>query len=402
MNIRDIIIAHGQQHLLPVLDGLSGDERAAFIEQLKGIDWALTELWRHPHDLSGKGRIRPITGLSSEDIRRDGQIYTRVGEDAVRSGKVGAVLLAGGQGTRLGWDAPKGTFDLGISRPIYIFERLIANLSEVCARCNCFIPLFIMTSEVNDAATREFLSAHAYFGYPERYIRFFVQDMAPVVDLDGKLMLSERGLATSPNGNGGWYSSLARAGVLDDFPDIEWLNVFAVDNVLQRIADPVFVGATIVSGCNCGAKVVRKCDPYERVGVLCLEDGISSVIEYYEMTEEMANARGADGNLVYGYGVILNYLFKLSKLRETAANRIPVHVVRKKVPVLQPDGTFVKPETENAYKFETLILDMIRLMGTCLPFEVVREREFAPVKNKIGTDSVESARELLRLNGVEL
>ena len=226
--------------------------------------------------------------------------------------------------------------------------------------------------------------------------------MFPVTDLNGKLLVRDGQLVTSPNGNGGWFSSLTRSGVLKDFPDIEWLNAFAVDNVLQRIADPVFVGATILSGVNCGAKFVRKCDPHERVGALCLQNGVSSVIEYYEMTEQMANQTDPDGELTYGFGVILNYLFRLSKLQETAGKRMPVHVVKKKVPVEGEDGTISTPDKENAYKFETLILDMVKLMQTCLPFEVVREREFAPVKNKEGTDSVESARKLLRQNGVRL
>lgn len=402
MNTKQILTDHGQQHLLPVLESLRGAELADFERQIAQIDWNTAELWRHPEDLSGKGRVRPIQGLTLPEIDRDRENFAKVGAEAMRHGKVGAVLLAGGQGTRLGSDAPKGAYDIGISHPVYIFERLIANLKEVCNACNCYVPLFVMTSELNDGYTRDFLKRHGYFGYPSDYVRFFVQDMAPAVDFDGKLLLENRAkIVRSPNGNGGWYSSLVKADALRDFPDIEWLNVFAVDNVLQRIADPVFVGATILSGCNCGAKVVRKCDPHEKVGVLCLEDGISSVIEYYELTEEMANERDADGNLSYSFGVILNYLFNLKKLNQTAGKRIPVHVVKKKVAVYV-DGEVVKPQTENAYKFETLILDMVRLMETCLPFEVDRKREFAPIKNKTGVDSVESARELLRLNGVEL
>ncbi len=402
-NIKDILIQHNQQHLIPVLESLRGDELARFEKQIEQIDWDTVDLWKHPEDLSGKGRVEPINGLTCTEIRQNRDKFLQAGVSALQAGKVGAVLLAGGQGTRLGSDAPKGAYDIGITHPVYIFERLIANLKDVCLQCGCNVPLFVMTSDLNDGATREFLSKHDYFGYPEQFVRFFTQDMAPVVDFEGKLMLeSPTKAAFSPNGNGGWYSSLVKARVLNDFPDIEWLNVFSVDNVLQRIADPIFVGATILSGTNCGAKVVRKCDPYEKVGVLCLEDGISSVIEYYEMTDEMANATDSQGNLAYSFGVILNYLFNLEKLHQTAGKHIPVHVVKKKVPVLDSDGNAVKPAAENAYKFETLILDMVRLMETCLPFEVVREREFAPIKNKTGVDSVESARKLLQFNGVEI
>jgi UDP-N-acetylglucosamine/UDP-N-acetylgalactosamine diphosphorylase len=172
--------------------------------------------------------------------------------------------------------------------------------------------------------------------------------------------------------------------------------------VLQQIADPVFVGATIASGCVSGAKVVRKADPYERVGALCLEDGRPSIVEYYELTPEMAEAKNENGSLLYGFGVILNYLFRVDKLLEIESRQLPLHIVEKKVPYLDESGSMIRPETPNAYKFETLILDMIYMMDNCLSFEVVREKEFAPVKNATGVDSVESARELLQKNGITI
>ena len=402
-DIKQLLQIHNQQHLISVLDSLSESQRNELLAQIQSIDWNTVELWRNPEDLSGKGRVQPIAGLSLQDIKCKRDEYLQIGIQAIQDGKVGAVLLAGGQGTRLGSDAPKGAYNIGLTRNLYIFEQLICNLLDVCNQCKTHVPLFVMTSDKNDAETKTFLSEHNYFGYPKDYIRFFVQEMAPSVDFDGKLLLDAPSqLALSPNGNGGWYSSLVKANVLQDFEEIQWLNVFAVDNVLQRIADPVFVGATIASGLNCGAKVVRKCNPYERVGVLCLEDGMPSVIEYYELNDEMANQVGADGNLAYSFGVILKYLFSLPKLRETVGKHIPVHVVKKKIPHLDQNGNLVKPETENGYKFETLILDMVRLMESCLPFEVVREYEFAPIKNKTGVDSVESARTLLQSNGVKL
>ncbi len=401
-DISAMLTEHSQEHLLKVLDRLEGAEREAFVRRIEQIDWDMVELWKHPEDLSGKGRVRPITGLTLKEINEKREEFLQAGKQAIAQGKVGAVLLAGGQGTRLGVNGPKGAYDIGETHSLYIFEQLIRNLQDVCKLCERYVPLFVMTSELNDAETKAFLQEHGYFGYPKEYIRFFVQEMAPVVDLNGKLVMeSANRLAMSPNGNGGWYTSMEKSGILKDFRDIEWLNVFAVDNVLQRIADPAFVGATILSGKNSGAKVVRKNHPYEKVGVLCLEDGISSVIEYYEMTEDMANEKDAEGNLAYCYGVILNYLFKLQKLRDTVGKKIPIHVVKKKVAKYE-NGETKKPDSENAYKFETLILDMVRQMETCLPFEVEREREFAPIKNKTGVDSVESARRLLALNGVKL
>ena len=183
---------------------------------------------------------------------------------------------------------------------------------------------------------------------------------------------------------------------------IEWLNVFSVDNVLQRIADPCFIGATIEKNCVVGAKVVRKNAPDERVGVMCLEDGRPSIVEYYELTEELMNAKDENGDPAYYFGVILNYLFHVPELIEILSNSLPLHIVEKKIPYLNEAGEHVQPEKPNGFKFENLVLDMIHQMKSCLPYEVVREKEFAPIKNRVGVDSVDSARALLQKNGVTL
>ena len=395
----------GQEQILRYWGELNESEKKSLEAQVRGTDWSVLENLAHPENLSGKGKIEPISGLRAKEIEARREEFFALGKEAIKKGKVSAVLLAGGQGTRLGTDAPKGTFDIGITRPLYIFQQQIENLLEVTNECGAYVPLYVMTSEKNNDETVAFWRERNYFGYPAQYVRFFKQDMAPAVDFSGKVILEGKAnIALSPNGNGGWYSSLARCGLLSEIRarGIEWLNAFAVDNVLQRIADPVFVGACIAEGVNCGSKVVCKAEPHEKVGVLCLEDGKPNIIEYYELTEEMANARDEKGDLQYIYGVILNYLFRLEKLDEVADAKIPVHVVKKKVPYLSEAGELVKPQTENGYKFETLILDMIKLMETCLPFEVVREREFAPIKNRTGVDSVETARELLQKNGIVL
>ena len=206
-------------------------------------------------------------------------------------------------------------------------------------------------------------------------------------------MESTDSLAMSPNGNGGWFTSLIDAGLDKDMESkgIELVNVFAVDNILQRIADPSFVGATILSGADCGSKVVRKCAPDEKVGVMCKVNGHPSIIEYYEMSEELANMRREDGELTYGFGVILNYLFSFNKLVEIANRKLPLHIVEKKIPYIDENDNLVKPETPNGYKFEKLVLDMVEMMDNCVPYEVERNYEFAPIKNKTGKDSIESA-----------
>ncbi|WP_022749336.1 UTP--glucose-1-phosphate uridylyltransferase [Lachnobacterium bovis] len=371
--------------------------------QLENMDWSYLDLI--DQEAKARGSFSPIEAMELSEIEANKTNYKAKGIEAIKAGKVAAILLAGGQGTRLGFDKAKGMFNIGETKELYIFEQLINNIMDVTNEAGCYIPLYIMTSEKNDKDTREFFEEHNYFNYDKNFVKFFVQDMAPATDFEGNILLeSEDSLAMSPNGNGGWFNSLVKAGLDEELKEknIEWLNVFGVDNVLQRIADPVFIGATIESGCECSSKVVRKANSEEKVGALCLENGKPSIIEYYELTPEMAEARNEKGTLLYGFGVTLNYLFKVEKLREISKNSLLPHIVKKKVPYLAEDGQLIKPEEPNAYKFELLIIDMIYMMDNCLGFEVERNKEFAPVKNAKGIDSVDTARELLKFNGVNI
>lgn len=401
---KEKLAAYGQEHVLKYYEELTPQEKQALLEQIEATDMSILDACRHKEELVQKGEITPLAAMQLEEIEAGRASFEAVGMEAIKAGKIGAVLLAGGMGTRLGSDDPKGMYNIGKTRELYIFECLVNNLMEVVRRTDTWIHMFIMTSDKNHQSTTSFLKAHDYFGYREEYIHFFQQEMAAATDYNGKIYLEEKGkLSTSPNGNGGWFVSLKNAGLLNVLHEkgIEWLNIFAVDNVLQRIADPCFIGATISKNCAVGAKVVRKNAPDEKVGVMCLEDGRPSIVEYYELTEEMRDARDANGDPAYYFGVILNYLFRLTDL-ENMAGGLPLHIVEKKIPCLDEQGNPVKPEEPNGYKYENLVLDMIHQLDSCLPFEVVREKEFAPIKNKTGVDSVESARALLERNGVML
>jgi UDP-N-acetylglucosamine/UDP-N-acetylgalactosamine diphosphorylase len=391
-----------QIHLLKYIKELSDVQQEKLIKQIENLNFSVLD---EVGVEEKRGYIEPLYAMTLKEINENKKRYTDIGVQAIKEGKVGAVLLAGGQGSRLGFDKPKGMFDIGVNKNLYIFECLINNLLDVVKQTGAWIPLFIMTSEQNDKDTREFLEKHNYFGYSSDNVIFFVQEQLPTVDTNGKLMLADKGVvSTAPNGNGGWYASLVRSGVLKILKDnkIEWLNVFAVDNVLQRIADPCFIGAVIDSDMESGAKVVSKADPQERVGVMCLEDGKPSIVEYYEMTPEMIERREPDGTLSYNYGVILNYLFKIKNLNSIIDARLPLHKAFKKIQCIDENGVMVYPDEPNAYKYETLALDMVKLQKNCLAYEVERNKEFAPVKNKTGVDSVDTARELLIANGVDI
>ena len=396
---------YGQLHVLKYYDELTEEEKAALLKQIEETDLEVVSQCSKKEQLNQKGKISPLSAMQLPEIEAKKEEFMAVGTKAIKEGKVGAVLLAGGMGTRLGSDAPKGVYDIGLTKEVFIFQRLIENLMDVVRLTDTWIHLFVMTSDKNHEATVNFFKEKNYFGYRPEYITFFMQEMAPATDYNGKIFMeAKHKMATSPNGNGGWFSSMMKWGVVDKIHEagIEWLNVFAVDNVLQRIADPCFVGATIQTDSDVGSKVVCKNAPDEKIGVICLEDGRPSIVEYYELTEELMNAKDENGAPAYSFGVILNYLFREKALEDIVSKNLPLHIVEKKIPYLNEKGELIKPEEPNGYKYEQLVLDMIHELSSCLPYEVERNYEFAPIKNKTGIDSVESARALCKENGIEL
>lgn len=394
---------YGQIQLLDYYGELDEDKRRELLSAIEGIDF---------EEISGVdfhterrvGELSPADALSLADVEAKKDEFEKLGLQAIRAGKVAAVLLAGGQGTRLGLNAPKGTFNIGVNRELSIFACQMNNLLKVVEKAGVYPHLFVMTSDLNDGQTRAFFKDNGYFGYDGSKIHFYVQKTAPAFSFDGKILLEQKHkIVVTPNGNGGWYSSLTESecGKIIAEAGIEWLNVYGVDNVLQKICDPVFVGATLLSGLACSGKVVKKVSAEEKVGVLCKENGLPSVVEYFEMPTDKKTAKDKDGELIYCYGVTLNYLFSVKRLNEVRANRLPYHLAVKKISHIK-DGELFVPQEPNGYKLESLAVDIVRLMGSCLGVEVEREKEFAPVKNMTGTDSVDTARALLIKNGVEI
>ncbi|MGB4658976.1 MAG: UTP--glucose-1-phosphate uridylyltransferase [Mobilitalea sp.] len=403
--VYQMLKSHGQLHLLRNYDLLNDVEKEQLLQQLSSVDFSLLKYMSSKDELLTRGKLSPIKTLTLAEIEKNKDNYYKTGLNALQNHKIGVVLLAGGQGTRLGSDQPKGAINIGLTKELYIFECSIRNLLQVVEETGTWIPLYLMTSDKNNADTITFFKEHNYFGYRKDYLTFFTQEMAPSVDYNGKLFMESKStLSLSPNGNGGWFYSLEKTGNLDKMKaqGIEWLNVIGVDNVLQKIADPYFVGATLSSNCSSSVKVVSKSSPDEKVGILCLEDGKPSIVEYYDMTPEMMVSKGADGILQYNYGVIVNYLFCIKDLESISSSSLPFHLVEKKIPYMDEHNNYINPVQPNGYKFEALILDMVHLIGTCLPYEVERSKEFAPVKNLTGVDSIETARALLAQSGYEL
>lgn len=399
----DILEKYDQLHILKHYESLTAEMQKNLLAQIDEIDFSVLDALKD--EKNEYKDIQPVAALQMDKIEKNKQLYESRGITAIKNGELALVLLAGGQGTRLGFSGPKGTYNVGETRDLFIFQLLIEHTLDVVKQTDTWIPFYIMTSDKNHDETKSFFKAHNYFGYHADYIHFFRQEMVPSVDFEGKIYLENPGqICLSPNGNGGWFSSLCKAGHLKNILDanIKYINVFSVDNVLQRIADPVFLGAVLAEGYESGGKVVKKANPDERVGVLCTNNGKPYIVEYYELTDQMRNQRDENGDYAYNYGVILNYIFPVRLLVKIMNEHMPLHIVKKAIPYMNENGEYIKPTEPNGYKFETLALDMIAYMGTCLPFEIERDREFAPIKNATGVDSIETARALLVQNGYTL
>lgn len=247
------LIQYGQEHVLKYYEELDEAGQKALLTQIAETDMGILASCGHRKELVRKGVITPLAAMELSEIDANRESFTATGLEAIRDGKVGAVLLAGGMGTRLGSDNPKCMYNVGINRELYIFECLVNNMMDVVRHSGSWLHLFVMTSEKNNDVTIRFMKEKEFFGYNPKFVHFFKQEMAAATDYEGKIYLEEKGrLATSPNGNGGWFISMKNAGLLElvKKEGIEWINVFAVDNVLQRIADPCFVGAAIKRNCD--------------------------------------------------------------------------------------------------------------------------------------------------------
>ncbi|MBE6601317.1 MAG: UDPGP type 1 family protein [Ruminococcaceae bacterium] len=392
-----------QEHLLPYVAAMTEEQAGIFEAELSKIDFAALEAITEESPV--RGTITPIEAYTLQRRALEKEENLRVGIEAIKSGRLATVMLAGGQGTRLGSDKPKGCYNVGITREYYLFEAHVEKLIETEKKYGVKLPLYIMTSEKNHEQTVAFFETHEYFGYGKENIGFFRQKSAPCTDFNRKLLMeSTTRLASSPNGNGGWYVSLAESDCGKEMRErgIEWISLFGVDNPLQRFCCEEFIGASVRANASCAVKVVTKAYPEELMGVMCLEDGKPSMIAYAEMTDALRYATDENGNLLYTYGDILNMIFRVDELDRCMGAEMPIHIARKKIPYVDADGTAHSPTAPNGFKYEQFLFDAFRYMSSVFLFEVERSKEFAPIKNLTGADSVESARRMLTENGVTL
>ena len=401
---KELLKEYKQEHINKFIDEIGDEKAEELIEQIHTIDFhQITELYNNTKKTIEfkESKIEPLKYLDKAKLTfEQTQRFDELGSDVVKKGQYAVVTMAGGQGTRLGHNGPKGTFKLDVyGKGKYLFEILVDNLKEANQKYGITINWYIMTSKENNSATIEFLEKNNYFGYDKNFVKIFTQSEMPLIDTEGKLLMGkDYKIREASDGNGGTYSSLRRSGCLADMKEkgIKWVFIGSVDNALLKMVDVTLLGMAIDKGVQIASKSVVKANPKEKVGVFCKKNGRPSVIEYTEIPDDMSEQVDDNGELVFGESHILCNLFNIDAIERMGNKPLPYHTAFKKATYIDKDGNKVVPDGPNAYKFEAFLFDAFGELDDMAILRVKREEEFAPVKNATGTDSPETARELYR------
>ena len=398
----ELLNSYNQTHIVNLLKKLDEVKKQELLEQIDKIDFGqIMELYDNTKkEIEIKeNKIEAIGYLDKAKLTKEQKDeFDKLGEEIIKNGEYAVVTMAGGQGTRLGHNGPKGTFKLDVyGKGKYLFEILVDNLQEANQKYNTIIPWYIMTSIENNKDTVEFLEKHNYFGYPKENVIIFTQSELPLVDVDGKLLISkDLKIKEASDGNGGTYSSLRASGSLADMKErgVKWVFIGGVDNALLKMADVTLLGMAIKKNVQIASKSVVKANPHEKVGVFCKMNGHPKVIEYAELPEKMAEEVDEDGELKYGESHIMCNLYTIDAIEKASKEILMYHSAFKKNSYIDEDGKEVVPTEPNSYKFESFIFDAFEFFDDIAILRGKREDDFAPVKNKEGVDSPKTAKEL--------
>ena len=394
---------YGQEHVIEIMKNFSDEEKFALAAQITDMDLENVQNLYNEINKStinfGNVTIEPISALKKNKLPEEQlEEINDLGRNVIYSNQLAVATMSGGQGTRLGYSKPKGTFKIDVSpKPKYLFEIVCDTLKRANKKYGVVIPWYIMTSEDNNDEIIAFFEENDYFDYPKKDVMFFKQGQMPLIDENGKLLVGKNKLIReASDGNGGIFKSMAIHGCLADMEKrgVKWLFIGSIDNVLLKMVDPTLIGLAEQRGVQIATKSVLKNGPKERVGVICKKDGKVGVIEYSEIPDKLATATDEDDDLVYGESHIMCNLFSIDILKKLSTVTLPYHKAHKKNSYLDLNGNLVVPEEPNSYKFETFIFDSFNYVDDIAILRGAREVDFAPVKNKEGVDSPETAKKL--------
>ncbi len=395
------VYENNQEHVFRYWDELGDPEKRELLEELKDIDFKLLVRLYNQKETLADTDFAPAPYISLPENDRERKEREQAREAGIRhisGGKTAAFVVAGGQGSRLGFDGPKGKYPVGAVSDKTLFQIHTEKIVKHAEKYGTSIPLLIMTSEANHDETQEYFAENRNFGLPDRDVVAFKQNMIPSLDSNGKLILQSKShLFRNPDGHGGSLTALRTSGALDEMKKrgIETISYFQVDNPLVKIIDPVFIGFHTLRGAEISSKALKKAYAGEKVGVFIeFKNGRIGVVEYSDLPDEKAEQTDDKGNLVYSAGSIAIHLFDrgfVEKITSGGELELPFHTARKKIQAYRPVG----PEEIQGFKFEKFVFDALPLTDKNVIIETLREEEFAPVKNPSGVDSVESARKLM-------
>ncbi len=401
-NLIENLKIYNQTRTLKILENVNKETRKKIIEELHDINFVqLRELYNNIKEEAevDVGELKPIKSLNPDKIsNEEKEMYEEVGVGIVKNNKFAVVTMSGGQGTRLGYKGPKGTFKIEIEpHAKYLFEIIVDTLQRANKKYNVTIPWYIMTSNENNDEIVKFMEEHNYFGYNKEYIGFFEQGELPLITEDGQILLDENyNIKKASDGNGSIFKSMYVKGVLEDMKSkgIEWVYIGSIDNVLLKMVDTLLMGVAIKEKSEIATRSIFKNCPTERIGSLCIQDGKVKVIEYSELPQDMIEAKDENGEILFGESHVMCNLFSTKALEKISLQNLQYHKAHKKYSYIDENGKMVEPEEPNAYKFEYFIFDSFEFFNQISIVRGKREEDFAPVKNKEGVDSPATASKL--------
>ena len=408
--VRAELRGHDQEHLLAFWPELSPEQRQSLLGQIRELDvsrigdWVEHLVKNKPEPPVEQKEFTPAPSYSPQprtDAERRKYLQAiQLGQERIAAGKVAGLTVAGGQGTRLGFEGPKGNFPISPIKHKTLFRIFAETIQAVSQRYRAICPWYVMTSPMNHSQTLEIFEANDYYGLDRRNVFIFQQGTLPNFGFDGRILLADKDrIARSPDGHGGCIRALARSGALADMKarGIEHISYWQVDNPLVRLFDPLFIGLHAMDGAEMSSKAVIKNGSKEKVGNFCLIDGKVTVIEYIDLPDDLAEKRNPDRSRVFQLGSIAIHIINTSfveKLNQQG-RALPLHRAVKKIPYIDPQGNYIEPAEPNGVKLESFIFDALPVADESIILEIVREEQFAPVKNATGEDSVETTRRMM-------
>jgi UDP-N-acetylglucosamine/UDP-N-acetylgalactosamine diphosphorylase len=400
---------YNQEQLLIFWENLDPRQQKSLLDQIDRLDLPQIDIWiknvvLKTDSAPPKGGLQAAPYYGTKPANQQQQkLYSKAiaaGKEKISSGRVAAFVVAGGQGTRLGFDGPKGDFPVSPVKNKTLFQLFAEQITAVSKKYGLELPWYIMASPLNYQTTCEIFEKNDYYGLSPANVFIFEQGTLPNFSTDGKILLADKAtISCSPDGHGGSLKALYKSGALDDTKKrgVEYISYFQVDNPLINIFDPLFIGLHCLDESEMSSKAVRKTGPMEKVGNFCLIDGKVTVVEYSDLDEESAKAKKPDGSYVFELGSVAIHMISTGFVERLNSQgfALPLHRAVKKIPYIDQVGNRIEPDKPNGVKLESFVFDALLLAKNSMILETLRDQEFAPVKNASGVDSAESARKMM-------